>query len=99
MKPKNALVKVNTSQSLVHLYQSDVLPVARQAVQISQINYQTDKIDFLTLLDSQRNLLEFQLDYEIAMADYHKNIAELERNIGMDLMAKKQEAEIQRGKD
>jgi outer membrane protein TolC len=96
---KNALVKVETARSLVLLYQSDVLPTARQVVQISQINYQTDKVDFLTLLDSQRNLLEFQLEYETALADYHKNLAELERNIGVDLITEKQETEMERSKD
>jgi len=96
---KNALVKVETARSLVSLYQSDVLPTASQVVQVSQINYQTDKVDFLTLLDSQRNLLEFQLEYEMALADYHKNLAELERNVGVDLMVEKQEAPMQRGKD
>ena len=83
---KEACVQVKTSKSLVDLYRSSILPKAEQTVQVSQAGYQTDKIDFLMLLDSQRSLLEFQLEYEQAKADYDKGLAELERSVGKDLL-------------
>lgn len=82
---KEALVKVKTSQSLLDLYRTNILPKAEQTVKVSQTGYQTDKIDFLMLLDSQRSLLEFQLENEEAATEYHKNLAELERNVGVAL--------------
>lgn len=82
---KENAIKVRTARNLVDLYRTDVLPVAEQAVQAAQVNYQTDKIDFLMLLDGQRSLLEFQLEYEEAARDYHKSRAELERSVGKEL--------------
>ncbi len=81
---REGVVKVKTAQSLVDLYRLEILPSAEQVVQLAQVNYQTDKIDFLMLLDSQRSLLEFQLEYEQAIADYHKNRAELEKSVGKE---------------
>lgn len=82
---KDALVKVKTARSLVELYRTSIIPKAEQSVKISQTNYETEKIDFLALLDSQRSLLEFEIRYEESYSDYSKNLAELERLIGVDL--------------
>ncbi|MBI1884349.1 MAG: TolC family protein [Chlamydiae bacterium] len=79
---KESWVKVHTSVSLVNLYRSNILPKADQMIKVSQINYETDKIDFLMLLDSLRTLVAFQLEYREAIADYHKNSAQLERRVG-----------------
>ncbi|MBI1871290.1 MAG: TolC family protein [Chlamydiae bacterium] len=81
---KDALVKVNTSKNLIHLYQTSILPKSQEAVKAAQIAYQSDKIDFLMLLDGQRALLNFQIEYEEALADYDKSLAELERSVGRD---------------
>ncbi len=79
---REGVVKVKTAQSLVDLYHLEILPSAEQVIQSAQVNYQTNKIDFLMLLDSQRSLLEFQLEYEQAVSDFYKNLAELEKNVG-----------------
>jgi len=41
--------------------------------------------DFLTLIDSLTTLLEYQIKYYEAFADYHKALAQLEPYVGVDL--------------
>lgn len=87
---KEYFTKVRTSRRLVDLYKTSVLPQAEQAVKVSESAYQTDRIDFLNLLDSQRALLDFRLEYYQTVAQYGENLAELERRVGRDLSGPKE---------
>lgn len=46
------------------------------------------QVDFLNLIDSQRVLLDFNLAFCRAVADFGINIAELERVVGVELLRK-----------
>lgn len=83
---KDALVKVQTARRLVDLYRETVLPQSNQSLQATFAAYQTKQIDFLTLLDSQRSLKMFQMEYYQAFADYGKSLSELERAVGWRLI-------------
>jgi len=62
---------------LIELYKDGIVPQASQALQSAMIGYQTDKADFLTLLNSQMTLFNFQLKYTRLLTEYNKNLAEL----------------------
>ncbi|MFH2067924.1 MAG: TolC family protein [Candidatus Omnitrophota bacterium] len=81
----NAFLCFQTSRRRVILYRDGLLPQAGQAFKASQINYQTAKIDSLSLLDSQRSLLEKRLKYEAVFAKTAAAEAELEAAVGTDL--------------
>ncbi len=81
--------KVEAGRRLIELYKTSVLPQSEQAVKVSESAYQTDRIDFLNLLDSQRALLDFRLEYYQTVARYGENLAELERRVGRDLSGPK----------
>lgn len=87
---KDYFTKVQTSRRLVELYKSSVLPQAEQAVKVSESAYQTDRVDFLNLLDSQRALLDFRLEYYQILAQYGERVAGLERRVGRDLLGPKE---------
>lgn len=80
--------KVRTTRRLVDLYKTSVLPQSEQAVTVSESAYQTDRLGFLDLLDSQRALLDFRLEYFQTLAQYGQNLAELERRVGRDLFTR-----------
>lgn len=82
---KALYVKINTAQRLANLYKTNFLPQAEQALKIAEIAYRTEKISFLDLLDSERSLLDFQLEYYKYLTSYKKYIAELERVVGGEL--------------
>lgn len=87
---KSYFTKVQTSRRLVDLYKTSVLPQAEQAVKVTESAYQTDRVDFLDLLDSQRALLEFRLEYYQTLAQYGRHVAELERRAGRDKLGPKE---------
>lgn len=84
---KEYFAKVQTTRRLIDLYKTSVLPQSEQAVKVSESAYQTDRVGFLDLLDSQRALLDFRLEYFQTLAQYGQNLAELERRVGRDLFA------------
>ncbi|NUO07296.1 MAG: TolC family protein [Candidatus Brocadia sp.] len=82
---KDFLVRIQSSESTVNLYKTGVIPQAEQSLKAARIGYETDRLDFLTLIDSQRILLNASLLYYRALADFEQNLANLERAVGMQL--------------
>lgn len=82
---KNLFVRVQTAARMIDLYETSVLPQADEALKVAQSGYQTEKINFLDLLDASRSLLNFRLEHVQHMADYEIALADLERAVGVDL--------------
>jgi cobalt-zinc-cadmium efflux system outer membrane protein len=82
---RTAFVRVQTAQRLAESYKTSLLPQAESALSVSEAGYQAGKSSFLDLLDAQRSLLNFKLEYYQYLADYEQRAAELERVIGEEL--------------
>ena len=82
--------KVQTAERLVSLYRNSIIPQAEQSLKAAEIGYQAGKVDFLNLIDSQRVLLDFNLAFYRAVADFGINVAKLERVVGVELSKKTQ---------
>lgn len=82
---KDLLAKIEASEKMVALYKTTVLPQAQQTLESARIGYQTGKAEFLTLLDTERAIKDFQLAYYRALAESEQRMAELERAVGADL--------------
>jgi len=91
---RTALAKFQAARNLVKTYETGVLPQAQAALETARLNYQADKIGFLDLLDSQRSLREFQIDYFESLANLEISLAELERAVGVYLVIYDKEAKI-----
>ena len=83
-KAKEFFVKLKTAERLIELYRTSVLPPAEQSLKVTESSYRADREDFLNLLDSVRTLLDFQLEYYKYIAQYHQNIATLEKITGTE---------------
>jgi outer membrane protein TolC len=79
---KEAYTNVETAERFVNLYKDSVLPQAEQSLNAAVAAYKTQQADFLSLLDSYRTLRVFQLEYYEALANYHRNLAALDRAVG-----------------
>ena len=79
------LVKIQTAERQAILYQTSVLPLAEQTLQAATVGYQTGKVDFLTLLESQRTLRDVELGLYQALVAFQQKRAELELALGMEL--------------
>jgi outer membrane protein TolC len=82
---KDLLVKIQSSESTINLYKTGVIPQAEQSLKAARIGYEADRVDFLTLIDSQRILLNSRLLYYRALVDFEQNLANMERAIGRQL--------------
>ena len=70
----------NAEQSLksARLYETGILPLARLAVDSSLAAYRVNRVDFLTLLDNQMAVLNYEVSYASALSSYHKALAEID---------------------
>ena len=73
-----------TEQSLMsaRLYQTNILPQARLTVESAMAAYQVNRVDFLTLLDSQMTVFNYEINLVTALANYNKALAEIDFLVG-----------------
>ena len=69
----------------VALLETGLVPQTRQSLDSSRSGYQVDKVDFLSLIDSQVRLLDAELSLVRAVADRRAAFAALESAIGKGL--------------
>jgi len=67
------------------LLETGLLPQTRQSLESSRSGYRVDKVDFLSLIDSQVRLLDAELSLVRATTDRRTAFAALERAIGEGL--------------
>jgi outer membrane protein TolC len=84
---KDLWAKTMNAYVTAKIYTESVIPLAEQSLEAALMEYEAEKIDFLTLLDSERTLLDVNIQYHDAIRDYEMNLAELEKVVGMSLKA------------
>ena len=82
---ESAFVGIQEAAVTVDHYRRVMIPQARQAVEIIRVGYETDREDFLSLLESERTLLRYELDLHRARVAYEESFADLERAVGIAL--------------
>jgi outer membrane protein TolC len=82
---KEAFSELEALKKLAILYRTTYVPQAEQLLKSSSASYEANQADFLNLLDSERIVLEFKLDYFKTLIDLEISFAELERAVGVDL--------------
>ncbi len=76
---------VKQNERLLNLFETGIIPQASQSLNSAIAGYQTDKVDFLTLLTNQVNLFNFELDFYRVLSEHHKSAAEIEALTGAEL--------------
>lgn len=79
-----AHARVRAEERQVELHHR-LIPLARQTLESAIASYSAGRIDFLTVLDSERELQMHEMDLAIHLAAYEQRVAELERAVGADL--------------
>src|SRR6266851_3251241 len=82
---QEAYVRAKSAQERAALLRTTILPQSQQTLEVSRVGYQTDRVDFQSLIDNERTLLASQLDYFRALSQFEQATADLERAVGMDL--------------
>ena len=79
---RQQLAIAEQSYKSAQLYQSTILPQARLTVESSLAAYKVNRVDFLTLLDNQMTVFDYETSLVTAVATYHKSLAEIELLVG-----------------
>lgn len=82
---QDAYIRVKAAERRAGLLRTTILPQSRQTFEVSRIGYQTDRVDFMGLVDNQRVVLGAELEYSRALADLEQAHADLEQAIGGEL--------------
>ena len=69
------------------LFRTAMLPQAEQSLASALAGYRVDKVDFLTLLDNQMTLLNFEIAHYRHVIAHEKRIADLEAVVGRPISA------------
>jgi outer membrane protein TolC len=82
---RDLVARIRRGADLLDLYDDSIIPKAAQSFSADMAAYQVDRIDFLTLLDSQITLYNYRIELERILSDYEKNLADLEVAVGKKL--------------
>lgn len=82
---QTAFVKLKTAQELINLYTKEVIPSYEQAAESQLANYQNNRTNITTVIDSYRMLLMQRMNFYMAQADRQMAIAEIEMMVGKRL--------------
>ena len=82
---KDTLAMLEQSDKQVDLFRTGIIPQAQLSLESARAGYQVNKVDFLTLLDSQMSLYNDLREYYRALTNYEKGAADLERTVGAPL--------------
>lgn len=82
---QDAYIRVKAAERRAGLLRTRILPQSRQILEVSRIGYQTDRVEFLALVDTERTLLSAELEYSRALSDLEQATADLEQAIGTEL--------------
>ncbi|MGD1041543.1 MAG: TolC family protein [Sedimentisphaerales bacterium] len=84
-KAAQSLYEYRDSVRKIRLYRNTLIPKGRELLQASEAAYREGTIDFLSLIDAQRTLLDYHLSLQRAIADNQQKLAELEMLAGTEL--------------
>ena len=76
--------KIQSQRDLLTLFEEEILPRARQTLEVSARAYNVGEVDFLQLLDNWRQLLRYEIAYRRIDASLRQTLVELERVVGGD---------------
>ncbi|OAI02010.1 MULTISPECIES: TolC family protein [Methylomonas] len=76
---------LDTAHLEIITLQQDILPGAQSAYDAACEGYRLGKFGFLDVLDAQRTLFSAKNQYLLALAEYHKSVANVERLVGSSI--------------
>lgn len=82
---KDQYLVAKTSERLLSLYESGVIPQATLSLESTLAAYEVGTLDFLTLSNSLTTLLGFQMQYYEELARHEQALARLESVVGRQL--------------
>lgn len=80
-----AYARLDESRKTVELYREQILPAATKNVDSARAAYTSGSLDFLRLIDAERQLIALREQHVEAIGDYHRALAELQQAAGGEI--------------
>jgi outer membrane protein TolC len=80
---KEAKIRIQKLQHTVDLYRNSILPQAEAGLQSALAAYEVNKIEFESLLASEKLLIQSEFEHEEARVNLFKAVADLEEAVGL----------------
>jgi outer membrane protein TolC len=77
-----ALKRLEESMHVLHLMDERLVPVAGSEVETARAAFVASQAPFVAVVDAEKNLRSVELDRQMALADYDRRRAELDRALG-----------------
>jgi len=77
-----AVARRNEAKLRMARYDERLLPLANQALENTQAGYTSGRLSILDLIDSERSVLDLQLNYWRAVADYNQSLSKIRALVG-----------------
>ena len=74
--------RAQTADEVSTLFRTGIIPQARLSLESAMSGYGVGAVDFLTLLDNVKELLDDELEYYRKVTNFHKSVARLEEVVG-----------------
>lgn len=85
LEVESAYARASQGRQAIEIYNRTTLPAAQRNIDSAQANYTAGKVDFLRLIDAQRQLTQQSDMYYQVQTEYYRRLAELERAVGEPL--------------
>jgi len=82
---QEAHVRVKTAEARAALLRTTIIPQSEQTLDVSRVAYQTDRVEFLAMIDNERARLDAHLEYYRALSELEQAVADLERAVGTEI--------------
>jgi cobalt-zinc-cadmium efflux system outer membrane protein len=82
---KDILTEIEKYDRRIELFHTGIIPQSRTSLESALSGYQVNNVDFLTLIDNQINLYNYEIEYFSAVTDHENKLAELEAAAGKRL--------------
>ncbi|HUP21170.1 MAG TPA: TolC family protein [Gemmatimonadota bacterium] len=81
-----AYADLERERARLALFARSIIPQGRAALESATAAYQVGRADFLTLLENQTTLHDYEIAYFRSLTDFARTLAELERMVGTEVL-------------
>lgn len=81
-----AYADLEQDRAQLALFVKSIIPQGRAALESATASFQVGRVDFLTLLENQTTLYNYETAYHSAIARFTERVAELERTLGQEIL-------------
>jgi outer membrane protein TolC len=82
---KDVLTEIEKYNQEIELFNTGLIPQSTLSLESAIAGYKANKVDFITLVNNQITLYNYEIDYYRALTGYEKKVAELEAVVGKRL--------------